>query len=310
MKNIVAALIIICLGVTFAACGTENTGDDEAEVLALQQHDSRWSDYVSPGNTEGLGPTACGVFSAINAIYYLTGVTVDIYEIADFFAADGSYKDDGTYRYEAFCYGGTLEKYLADIGSELEVSLSKEWGGGKCGAKGLDEYLDRGEVCIIHIKGHFMCVAAHDKETDLYLTLDSSANAGRNTSCYGAWLDASYFEYGAVCGIDDGFCALKTSGTPAEHKLPRVELAKNSASCSVEIYGKGTAEIEEISGLNYTGAVGDEITLSVKPGLFYECTAVWVNGEALKLLNDGKKASYTFTLETTITTVYVCFAKK
>jgi len=305
MKKVVLIVISFICAISMFSCS--NSNDDGFPVLALQQNDERWASYVPAGMTDSVGPTGCGMFSIINAVHYLTGYDIDVFDLVDYASLDGSYRNDGTYRYLCYNEGGTLERYLEER-PEIKVEMDKYWGGGQCGAKALDEYLDNGKACIIHIKGHFMCVAAHDIETNKYLVLDSAANPTRGTSPYGAWLTSDVFNYGAVCGIDDGFCVLTATESPIVHdNLPN---PKYDYSVNLEIgSGKGKAIFDSTGNSLFQGSNGDVATYTVTPAIGYRVSAIVINGRYLTVKDNGKKATYEYEISYSDVTINVYFAR-
>lgn len=307
MKKIIALTLItsVLLGI-LPGCSKKQP---VYEILAYQQGDQRWGDYVPEGHNEPLRNTACGMFSVVNSVRFLTGYEIDIRDLADYAARDGSFKSEGgTYRYLAYCENGTIEKYFA-LHSDIKVRFTKYWGGGACGAAAMKEYLQQGNVCLIHIKGHFMSVAAYDEASDKYLVLDSAANRTRGTSTLGAWIEPSKFEVGQPCGIDDGFCAFEAIGTPKTHRLPPVDNSHIGSSLTLEVYGKGSAYFADVDGNVMVTAPGKEVKIKIRPKLGYRLSAVIINGQYQKITDTGSQ-TYVIIQPENDSTVQICFIHK
>ncbi len=312
MKNTVVKLITLLLAVVCTLCAALGCGKKEdvldyLDVPALQQYDAAWSNYIPVGMTDTFGSTGCGMMSTVNAVRFLTGYFIDPRKLADYCSLDGSFTNEGTWRYRAFCEGGSVEKYF-NQNSDIKVKFEKYWGGGT-GAEQCDEYLDKGCACIIHIKGHFMCIAARDKESGKYYLLDSAVYSVRGTKINGVWLDSSSFAEGGACFVDDGFCALAPTEEAIEHELPPLDNSENLYSISVSTSKHGHAYIGETEQTHYLGVGGESVVLHIRPDKGYKCSAILINSEFKKIPNNGKEADYEIMILDENTTIQLTFER-
>ena len=146
------------------------------DAVAYQQGDSEWGSYpfnhrsasnpaveVESGNT--LSQSACSIFSAINSVYYKTGVFLYPTDVADF-AGDNGFRPSGSSGvtngfWSAFCdtYGSQGDFYYDGSTSNAQEAL---------------DHVENGGTACYNIYNHWIAVVDYDPNTDMYLILDSA----------------------------------------------------------------------------------------------------------------------------------------
>lgn len=185
MKKVIVILLMLMIAIPFikvsASEGTSVAGASEiknsidllterATPTNFQQRDSLWSYYTLGGGD--IGSSACGLLSLVNTVNYLTGNFIEPINLADYAYSIGAYNGPiggGTARYVLY---RQLEDYEAKYGFKMRV-LGRE--------DNIDnplviESLEKGEVLIALVPGHFIGIMDYDKDTDSFLVYDCAAN--------------------------------------------------------------------------------------------------------------------------------------
>lgn len=175
--------------------------DKRLNATPFLQTRGDWADYAYGhkdtlhARKTDLATSGCGILTYVNAIYSLTGHFVDPTFIADY-SLDGGHRICGvgtsSSLYKAFAedYGETYDfEYGGFYSANYSIGSSKY-------AKRLEtmkNILLDGGVLVVGVKGHLLCVASYDEETDRYYVLDSYPTSSRGTSENGDWLLAEDF---------------------------------------------------------------------------------------------------------------------
>lgn len=221
---------------------------------------------------------------------------IDPLELARYAYNDDSFNGSvgtGTARWKFFVKNGTLEK--SGFLSRYGVKFVKYWGAPSYNPAAMIPYLQNGNVCIIHIPGHFMAIAGYDSASNKYLVLDSAASSVRGTKIDGSWIDASAFTSGGHSQIDDGFAVLAAVGTPVTQNIPAV----GSSSFRYPVYlnvvkGSGSVAFTDITDRTKAVSPGTMVRFNVTPASGYVVSSVVIGGTAQTILNGGAAAQYSF----------------
>lgn len=217
IKRTLSAILVVLMMVSMLPF-VANKADAGDYTGCLIQHDPRWGSYSVNGGT--LSGTACGIFSLINCVGYLTGKTMDIYEVANWAHDIGSfnvtYGGDGTYRLAL--YPRVQAKYGAQFGFTVNCGSDNEgWWAGSYSST-LQNHLSNGGVAIGHVPGHFIAIVGY--EGGKYHLYESSPSDARGTNYNGGdvWVTPAQLASGRLCL--DWFCLL--SATAADTKAPEI----------------------------------------------------------------------------------------
>ncbi len=167
--------------------------------VTYRQCDDKWKDI--PVGDLTIAESACGIATICNAVYYLTGVEMDLVSVAEWAHEEGLFNAPGVpgcYRSVFFhagetyggLYGFTATKYQSgDIHSEK-----------------LRSHILAGGTVALHVPGHFMAAVDYDPETGKFLIIDPMpGDYGRYdnrrkgiTHSTGDWLTAEELTTGYV----------------------------------------------------------------------------------------------------------------
>ena len=126
--------------------------------------------------------SACGVFAVVNAVYYLKNTKIDPETLAKFALNTKDIKKrEG--RYLNLRYPGGTSDNLAKVfcdkkGSNYGIKFIKSVGT----LSAAKTYLQKGNVAVAHVKGHFVALVNYNPKTGKYLVLDSYPVSTRGTS--------------------------------------------------------------------------------------------------------------------------------
>lgn len=209
IKSVIIALIVLILLVTSIVFIVKSIHKpNDKKELALQQTDSAWCDY--PYGNSTLGVSGCGVLATINAVRYLNGNTIDIYQFTDWASINEygeSYGSNWTIALDSVAVFGEeydytyTEYYTFGLSDNnyypTETQFDLAW-------NTLIEHLQNGDVAIALVQGHFISIVDYDSSTECVLVLDSYAsNIYRNTTKYGDWKSYNDLNYNSSEGKSD-----------------------------------------------------------------------------------------------------------
>ena len=193
---------LICFNQSDKACWRllrYNKAIDDKSVRVFAQFDADWADYYyGDGENEDPGSnvfttSACGVFSTMNAIYAVTGMYANPYDLAEY-AVEENYRvmDNGT---DSGFFKAAAEKF----GDKYGFSYN--------GSSGDIEYLKKkvssdNVVAITHVPGHYVAIASYNKKKDKFLLLDPYHLDKRSTNAYGDWISITDLEDGNLMGYE------------------------------------------------------------------------------------------------------------
>ncbi|MDD5923526.1 MAG: SH3 domain-containing protein [Clostridia bacterium] len=217
MKIAKITSIILSLVLVLGMATTFGSAMGEGKTNVLQQDDPMWSTYSygKAGASSDLGTAACGVFSSINAIQYLTGhqFTYDeicafadyagprfyvkgsgskheiVKGIADKFGKDYKYRVTETYEYVSTIPCKTSNLYPSTLNG-MKTIWNK-----------LKFELSAGRIAVGLVDGHFIALADYRASDDTVLILDSKADAElRGTTTLGDRKTMTELYYGSSEG--------------------------------------------------------------------------------------------------------------
>lgn len=197
---VVAAVIFLTSGIFFTKASKA-----EADGSVLLQYDSQWGSYPYGDGT--LADSGCGAFAIINAVRYLTGNTIDIYEISDWASAneyiwgvgssfsiapDAASKFGSTYGFQLDTHIG-FSSYVGSSYPGTAEAYDSAW-------NTLVSKLSQGEVAVGLVENHFIAIVDYDSSTDRVLVYDPGAGSKRQTTSSGNWKSYDDLNYWSSSG--------------------------------------------------------------------------------------------------------------
>ncbi len=167
-------------------------------VRVFAQFDADWADYYygsgrnEDPSTNLFTTSGCGIFSTVNAIYAVTGMFPDPYELARY-AVKKDYRilDNGT-------DSGFFKAAAGEFGKKYGFSYD----GSSGSIDRLKQKIRRGDVAISHVPGHYVAIVSYDKKRKKFLLLDPYHLYKRATNAYGDWISLSDLEDGNLMGYE------------------------------------------------------------------------------------------------------------
>lgn len=193
------------------------TAEAVTHLPVQRQWDAKWKNYYIGGRT--MYDTACGIFSIVNAVGWLTGQSMDVMEVGRwaYSIKAFNYSSGGTTR--SLLYPKLQAKYGATYGFTVDCNGSQGYWAGASSSL-LKNHLAGGGTAIAHVKGHFIAVVDYDPNTNKFRVFDSAPSSSRGSNVYGeyglgdVWLSETHLKTTTKMTID-WFCLL-TSTTPVE----------------------------------------------------------------------------------------------
>lgn len=196
-KTICVLLSLFCV-----LCPARAHADDSTEAfleLTYTQCDERWA-AVQVGILS-IADSACGIATVCNAVYYLTGVELELLDVAVWANNSGLYNTSsvaGCYR-SVFFYAG--EEYGDAIGF-----TATQYTSGDIDSEEITETLLAGGTVGVHVPGHFMALVDYDPVSERFLVIDPMpGDQGRYdtrrrglTHTTGDWLTAEQLSQGYI----------------------------------------------------------------------------------------------------------------
>lgn len=157
------------------------------QPMVFTQYDPQWCG-TPYGGGGSMGTAGCGVLAAVNAVYSLSGQYMDVMELADYaveknYRIVGSGTDDGIFKAACKKFG---QKY------------NFAWDGKSGSIDVLKKKLQKGDVAIVHVQGHYVVIGAYSKKKNKYLLLDSNYLPKRATSAFGDWISVDRLLSGSL----------------------------------------------------------------------------------------------------------------
>lgn len=214
-KKLLKKALSLILSLVFAvgvipAFNVANAGDVKDYTGCMVQHDPTWAEYTVNGGT--MSGTACGIFSLINCVGYLTGRTIDIYEAATWAHNVGGFNvngGDGTYRLDL--YPLVEAKYGKEYNITVDCGSDNNGYWEDASSMRLKNHILNGGVAIAHVPGHFIAVVGYDKASGKYHVYDSSPSGKRGTNVNGGDLWVSENALSLNVFRLDWFCLLSSN---------------------------------------------------------------------------------------------------
>ncbi len=209
--SVILALAMI-LSLCVAGFSASVSGEEVIHRAIQRQWDAKWKNYYIGGRT--MYQTACGIFSIVNTVGYLTGNEMDVMEVGRWANSIGAFNTAS--------FGGTdrsvlYPKLQAKYGTKYGFTTG--WMGYATAASStLKNHLAGGGVAIGHVPGHFIAIVGYDASTNKFHVYDSAPSSGRGTNTTGAtgygdcWVTQSRLSTGK---LDlDWFCLMSGTGYP------------------------------------------------------------------------------------------------
>ncbi len=167
-------------------------------IRVFAQFDADWADhYYGSGKNEDpssnlFTTSGCGIFSTVNAIYAVTGMFPDPYELAEY-AVKKDYRilDNGT---DSGFFKAAAKKFGEKYGFRYDGSTGS--------IDRLKKKVQKGDVAVTHVPGHYVVIASYDKKRKKFLLLDPYHLNKRATNAYGDWIKLSDLEDGNLMGYE------------------------------------------------------------------------------------------------------------
>lgn len=169
---------------------------DTGSLRVFAQYDPEWAmDYYGKGKNDdpesnNFCTSGCGIFSTMNAIYTLTGQYADPHLLA-------AYAVKKNYRIED---NGTDSGFFQAVAKKYGFKYGFGYDGATGSIEKVKEKIQKGDIAIAHVPGHYLAIADYNKKTDKFLLLDSHYLPARGTCPYGDWVPASALEDGGLLG--------------------------------------------------------------------------------------------------------------
>lgn len=160
---------------------------DKKDPFVITQYDPEWC--ATPYGDGGcMGTAGCGVLAPVNAVYALTGEYMDVMELADL-AVDKGYR---------IVDNGTDEGIFKESAKVLGKKYGFAWDGASGDINVLKKKLNKGDVAVIHVQGHYVAVTAYDRSKKKFLMLDSNYLPKREDTPFGDWISTRRLLEGAL----------------------------------------------------------------------------------------------------------------
>ncbi|MBE7065688.1 MAG: hypothetical protein E7384_07765, partial [Ruminococcaceae bacterium] len=300
-KRILSFVIMVCVAFTSVTAGYSFPLENVVEAATapvnynvFEQNDTVWKDFDPSGGADPcpIGPQGCGLFSIANAVYHLTGNTVDMRELSVWAWTNGYYKAAGaTYRWQLY------PNLAAKFGSKYGFTTPVKWTNGKASDTQLLNHLANGGTAVAHVYGHFICLAGYDAASGRVLVLDSAPDYERRfTQSGGSWLTVSELSGESSYMIVTGYCLLSKASASVTNYTASTSVA--SGSGSVFFANDHTS---------WKFGAGSTVFFKTIPASGYKVSSITVNGTAIAVSNNGDTASYAFTMPSANATVSVKF---
>jgi uncharacterized protein YgiM (DUF1202 family) len=283
---LVAAIMLVTSGVVISRSNTA-----EADSYVLQQTDPTWNSY--PYGDGNLGNSGCGALAIINAVRYLTGNTMDIYEVADWgsaneyiwgvgssfsIAPDAASKFGSTYGFQLDVHYG-YNSYVGDSYPGSEEAFRSAW-------NTLVTKLSAGEVAVGLVHNHFIAIVDYDSATDRVLVYDPGAGSKRQTTTSGDWKTYNELDYWS----SEGSSYLKLRGYLTYYFKTGATAATESTTTADTF--SGTTDVAGTYSVNTDGSALNLRTLASTSG---DVIAQIPSGASVTVLEaDGTWAHVTY----------------
>ncbi len=267
MKRSLGVILALAMIMSLCVAGFSATvsGEEVIHRAIQRQWDAKWKNYYIGGRT--MYQTACGMFSIVNSVGYLTGNEMDVMEVGKWANSIGGFNTAS--------FGGTdrsvvYPRLQAKYGEKYGFTVG--WMGYATAASStLKNHLSNGGVAIGHVPGHFISVVGYDASTNKFHVYDSAPSSGRGTNTTGAtgygdcWVTQSRLSTGK---LDlDWFCLLTGTGYPINLDYGEDPTPGSSAEKI------GTYRV------NGKAPTSDPLNIRSGPGTSYDIVGTMVEGD-------------------------------
>lgn len=163
------------------------------------QVDSTWS-FLSYRNSY-IRDSGCGILSIVNAVYNCTGQFIQPKNVADW--AYGAKYFNQASQGGGICNNAVFKKAAEQFGASYGFKFVNS--GTSLSSSTLKTHLANGGTAIVHVPGHYMCLAGYDVSSGKFLVFDSAPGSGTSynsvhrrglTSPSGDWKTVSQLSAG------------------------------------------------------------------------------------------------------------------
>ena len=151
------------------------------------QFDGRWGGKKY-GSSTTMAEASCGVLVIVNAVYALTGQFIDPMDGAQL-ACDTGYR---------IPYNGTDEGFLTAAPKLIGQKYGFRYAGKTNTIAALKKNIQKGNVVLAHVPGHYVAIVDYKEKEGEYLVLDSHPMPKRKTSSFGTWVEWRRLEEGSL----------------------------------------------------------------------------------------------------------------
>lgn len=136
------------------------------------QVDSSWSFLVYRNSY--IRDSGCGILSIVNAVYNCSGQFIQPEVVADW-AYAAKYFNQAT-KGGGICNNAVFKKAADQFGASYGFKYVSY--GTTLNSNELKAHLSAGGTAIVHVPGHYMCLAGYDYASGKYLVFDSAPGSG------------------------------------------------------------------------------------------------------------------------------------
>lgn len=198
MKKLCILLSVLLLSLTCSPVCADDSTEAFLE-LTYVQCDDRWKNEQVGILT--IAESACGIATICNAVYYLTGVEMDLVNTAIWANEAGLFNLPGV----PGCYRSVFYHAGEEYGAELGFTAT-QYTGGTSHSEEIINHLQSGGTVAVHVPGHFMALVDYDPQTEKFLVIDPMpGDEGRYdtrrrgfTHTTGDWLTAEDLSKGYI----------------------------------------------------------------------------------------------------------------
>ncbi|MGN0172404.1 MAG: SH3 domain-containing protein [Acutalibacteraceae bacterium] len=237
-----------------------------------RQWETQWKSVYYGGKS--VYDTACGIFSIVNAVGFVTGNEMSVTEVCQW-AYDikaYNYSSGGTIR--GILYPKLQAKYGEQYG--FTVDCGSDGGGYWEGASStrLKNHLASGGVAIGHVYGHFIAVLEYDSSTGKYHIYDSAPSSSRGTNTYGTtglgdcWVTQSWLSTSTKLTLD-WFCLVTPTFTVINRDYGQT--------------GSGGTTASKLGTYQITADATDPLNVRTGPATSYDIVTTLANGDIVKV---------------------------
>lgn len=164
---------------------TTSSSNTKVTKTLITKNILQWDYKDKYWNGSNISRSGCGIVSAVSAVYNCTGNFINPNTVADWANSKGYYNNanvSGKGNGGGICNRDDYVKaFVAKYGSTYGFKLV-DTKYSTVNNNVIKNHLANGGTAIVHVYGHYMCLAGYDKSTDRFLVYDPSP--GKNSDGY------------------------------------------------------------------------------------------------------------------------------